>query len=183
MPVQHVRRTAAIASAALAAIASTAVPAQADTEKVRDGRDSSIAADIRSVRVVHDETLRVRINAVDLKRSRRHVQGANIYVDTRRSRPGPERMIEMGLWKDADHVVTKARRWHRTGAELDCESSLTVNYRKDWATVELSPDCLGGKHRRLRVAVLTVERIKKKPYTAGDWLTGRRTFTPWVDRG
>ena len=117
MPVQHVRRTAAIASAALAAIASTAVPAQADTEKVRDGRDSSIAADIRSVRVVHDETLRVRINAVDLKRSRRHVQGANIYVDTRRSRPGPERMIEMGLWKDADHVVTKARRWHRTGAE------------------------------------------------------------------
>ena len=180
---QHRYRTVAITIAAIAALASTAVAAQAAEEIARDGDDSSIAADIKRVRVVHDETLRVRIKAEDLKRSSRRVQGAVVYVDTRRSRPGPERMIEMGLWKDADYVVTKARRWHRTGGDLQCDSSLTVNYRNDWATVELSPDCLGGKHRKVRVAVVTFERIKKKPYTGSDWLTETRTFTSWVKRG
>ncbi len=180
---QYLRRTAAIAGAAIAALAITSVPAQAAKEKIRDGDDSPIAADIKRVRVVHDETLRVRIRADDLKRNRRHGQGAYIYIDTRRSRPGPERMIEMGLWKDADRVVTKARRWHRAGGTLECESSLAVNHRKDWATLQLSPDCLGGEHRRVRVAVVTFERIKEKPYTANDWLIDERTFTPWVDRG
>lgn len=180
---QHLSRTIAITVATTAALAGTTVTAQAAVERVHDGDDSAIAADIKRVRVAHDETLRVRISADDLKRGRRHAQGAYVYVDTRRSRPGPERIIEMGLWKDADHVVSKARRWHRAGSPLTCDSSLTVDHQDDWATLELDPDCLGGKHRRLRVAVVAFERIKQKPYTASDWLTGKRTFTPWVRRG
>lgn len=178
---QLTRLTVTIAAAA-AALATTAVPAQAAVEKVRDGDDSPIAADIRHVRVVHDDTLRVRIAADDLKRNDRRVQGATVYIDTRRARRGPERMVEMGLWKGADHVVTRARRWHRSGIQ-ECASSLRVGYERDWAVLELGPDCLGGAQRRARAAVVTYERTAERPYTASDWLTARRTFTPWVRRG
>lgn len=158
-------------------------PAQAAVTAVRDGNDTTIGADIHRVRVTHGGDLKVRVKLDRLRRTDRPViQGMNVYVDLRRRHRGPEVMVEAGLWRRAAHVTTKAHHWARHGL-LDCESTLRVSTRRDLAVLRLDGSCLRGEHPRARVAVTTYERKQSDARYEVDWLTGRRTFTPWVARG
>ncbi|MGB0098736.1 MAG: hypothetical protein WBP61_00515 [Nocardioides sp.] len=182
MPVARTRAALA-AVIAPALLLSGLAPAQAAVTVVRDGDDTTIDADIHRVRVVHNGDLVVRVKLDRLRRTDRPViQGMNVYVDLRARHRGPEVMVEAGLWRGADHVVTKAHRWTRHGY-IDCTSTLKVSARKDLAVLRLDGSCLPGAHSRARVAVTTYERARSDDRYESDWLGERHSFTPWVARG
>ena len=175
--------------AAIAAVIAPALllagptPAQAAVTAVRDGDDATIDADIHRTRIEHGDDLVVRVKLDRLHRSdRRVIQGMNVYVDLWRRHRGPEVMVEAGLARGDDHVVTRANHWARHGF-MDCESSLRTSRRTDLAVLRLDGSCLRGDHPRARVSVATYERRRSENRYQTDWLLARRTFTAWVARG
>lgn len=174
----------ALAAAALtggALAGGGAAPAGAATRTAYDGNDASIGADLHRARVTHEARLRVRIRFDDLYRQQRrqHLQGMNVYVDTRPARPGPELVMETALWRGGDRLIGRTGSSWAVGRRLDCFTALHVDWRRDVAVAIFGRDCLGAAGGA-RVAVTAYEG--SGTYET-DWLHARRSFTRWVARG
>lgn len=155
-------------------------PAAAESDAFRDARadmgNGTLGADIHRVRVVHgSERLVVRVTHANLRRTARSGNSLSVYVDTDRSRKGPELVFGGATFAGSDYALHRARGWKARNARgLRCAHRLRLDYRTDVARVTLSRACL-GEAERIRVAVRSGT---DRDGGARDWLGSRREWTP-----
>jgi hypothetical protein len=168
---------AALASASVA----LATPAQAESIVVKDARgDMGHKADVLRVRVANEQRVRVKVTHDNL--TRRGNKAATIFVDTDRSRRGPEFGFVAGIFEGSDYQLVRMRNWKPRSRPLSCPISLKLDYSADTSYFTMRRSCL-DRPGRVRVAVkVSAERAMSGEF-AHDWLTGRRQFTRLVARG
>ena len=188
----HTTATRRILAGAAAALATTVLagPAAAETAAFADTRgDLDHGADIQRVRVVNEGRVKVRVVHDDLVRSFRSGSSLAVYLDTDRTRKGPEFVFLGGTFEGADYALLRAEGWKpagRTAVPMRCGYDMVLDYAKDTATVRIDRDCLDDA-RAIRVEVKTGGELTppgEAPATNGvDWLGEPRQFTPWVGQG
>ncbi|HSE07607.1 MAG TPA: hypothetical protein VLB29_02985 [Nocardioidaceae bacterium] len=165
--------------------------AAADTSVFQDASgDLSHGADIRRVRVVNGDQVKVKVVHDDLVRSYKSGSSIAVFIDTDRTRKGPEFVFLGGTFEGADYALLKADGWKRAndrqvplnGGTYD----MKLDYAKDTATIRIDRKVLRNPGA-VRVEVKTGGELVPagdEPATTGvDWLGKRRDFTPWVKRG
>lgn len=185
------RRLAAVTVASAMSTTVLAGAAAAETTVFRDARgDLDHGADIHRVRVVNDEQVRVKVVHQDLVRSYKSGSSLSVFIDTDRSRRGPEFLFLGGTFEGADYALVRAKGWK---AASDRQVPLhggsyvmRLDYAKDTALVRIDRVVLGNPGA-IRVEVKTGGELvptEEAPATTGvDWLGKRRDFTPWLKRG
>lgn len=157
-----------------------AAPASAESDVFRDARadmgDGTRGADIHRVRVVHtSERLLVRVVHADLRRSFRSSSSLSVFVDTDRSRRGPELVLGGGTFSGTDYALHRAQGWKpRNHRGLPCPHRMRLDFQQEVARVSLSRGCLGATGA-VRVAVRTAADADGG---TRDWLGSRREWTP-----
>jgi len=175
---RHAARTAALL-AVLPPLA-LAAPAHAARRVVVDGNDSTALADLYRLTVKNGPVVKVVLRFDDLVRpATRAGQSAGIFIDTDRSRPGPEFGLGGGLNDGTDYQLGRMRRWTWVGDPLRCTYEGEFDWRKDTATYLVSPECLGD-YDRIRVGVEASEYVEDEGVS--DWLLGEKRFSAWVPR-
>ena len=176
-------KLAAVAAVALGSLA-LAVPAGAETVAFQDARgDIDHGADVRSVRVVNEAAVRVKVRHDDLVRSFRSGSGIKVFLDTNRGQAGPEYIFLGGTFEGSDYALIEAEGWKpasRRAEPLECGYIMKLNYADDIANIKLDRDCLGNPDE-VRVAVRTSGDTGDG--FVHDWLGDRRELTRWVARG
>jgi hypothetical protein len=186
-----IRRLAA--AALVSALGSTmlAGAAAAETVVFKDAKgDLDHGADIRRVRVVNDEQVRVKVVHDDLVRSYESGSSIAVFLDTDRKRRGPEYVFLGGTFEGADYALLPAKGWKRAGdRQVPLHGGsyiMRLNYDKDTALIRFDREVLGNP-RAVRVEVKTGGELAPEgdqPATNGvDWLGEAKDFTPWVKRG
>jgi hypothetical protein len=182
-----VRGLAGGVAASLVAAAVFAGAAAADTAVFSDARgDLDHGADIHRVRVVNTaQAVRVKVTHDDLVRSFRSGSSIRVYLDTDRSRSGPEFGFVGGTFQGSDYALVRSNGWKLGRRIVRTPHELTLDYAKDVAHIRIER---GGRFDPggVRVAVKTGGEMTpdgKGATTAVDWLGDRRELTPWVRRG
>lgn len=183
-------RRLGVGAAVAAATLALAGPATAETRIFLDDKgDLAHGADITRVRVVNDDQVRVKVVHDDLVRSYKSGSSIEIFLDTDRTRKGPEYVFQGGTFEGADYGLLRAKGWkaaNRQAVPLECGYIMRLNYAKDTALVRIDRECLGDPGR-IRVEVKTGGELapdgSEPATTAVDWLGRARQFTPWVKRG
>ena len=185
LPTTLLRGAAAGAAVSALALTAFAGPAAADAGVFRDQHgDVSVGADIERVRLVNDDTVRIRVTHRDLRRSWRSGSSISVFLDTDRQRSGPEYIFAGGTFEGSDYALQRAAGWRVADPQAEpmrCSYAMTLDYATDVAAITIGRGCL-GRPGAVRVAVRTggesaagvIER---------DWLGERRELTPWVRRG
>ena len=177
-------RRATLASTALAALATLttlAGPAVAAERTVSDPDDIGPGVDLRQVRVVNDQEVRIIAHHDDL-RPHAASAGMTVYLDTDATRRGPEFAFSAGLVDGTDFALSRAG-WSGDGTRVGgegCSYRLRIDYARDISRVRIARGCLDDP-AQVRVAVRATGGANGDLQT--DWLTGRRAFTGWVARG
>ena len=176
-------RTAAVAT--LAGLALGVAPAaHAETVGVADPADASGSLnDIRQVTAGHlSKRLVVRVGVADLKaNSDAGPASMALFVDTDRSRPGPELRLGTGLYAGTDYQLVRMEDWKVVSGPLTCRHSVDLERQKDLVRFQVRRGCLGAPDE-VRVGVKMVDEYDgSHPIT--DWLKGPRKFTRWLSRG
>lgn len=183
-------RRLGVGTAVAAATLALAGPASAETRVFLDDKgDLAHGADIKRVRVVNDDQVRVKVVHDDLVRSYESGSSIEVFLDTDRTRKGPEYVFQGGTFEGADYGLLRARGWKaasRQAVPMRCGYVMRLDYAKDTAFIRIHRDCLGAPGR-VRVEVKTggelVPEGSEPATTAVDWLGRPRQFTPWVKRG
>jgi hypothetical protein len=187
------RRFATVAAVSALGIAGFAGTALAEARAFTDARgDMSPGADIRKVRVINGEE-RLRINVVhrDLVRSFRSGSSIAVYIDTDRTRTGPEFAFVGGTFEGADYALVKANGFdgkHRRQVPLNGGTyQMQLDYVDDVARISVDQVVLDNPSR-VRVEVKTGAELLPQGSTVPgetevDWLGTPRSFTPWVAKG
>ncbi len=179
--------------AALSALGVTAFagPATAATTVFRDAHgDIAHGADIQRVRVVNDEQVRVKVVHRDLRRSYKSGSSITLFLDTDRTRKGPEFLFVGGTFEGSDYTLLRAKGWKRASdrpAPLHGGSYIMkLDYDKDTAVIRFDREVLGDPGA-VRVEVKTggehAAKDGEPATTEVDWLGKAREFTGWVKRG
>lgn len=181
--------TVALAAAFSAAVLAGA--AAAETAVFTDPKgDLDHGADIRRVRVANDDRIKIRVVHDDLVRSYKSGSSIAVFLDTDRSRSGPEFVLLGGTFEGADYALLPAEGWKRAsnrqvplnGGTYD----MRLNYERDVALIRIDRVVLDNP-RAIRVEVKTAGELvpdgSQKPTTARDWLGKPKRFTPWICRG
>ena len=185
------RRVAVAVLASAAGLGALAGPAAAETAVFEDAAgDLDHGADIRRVRVVNDEQVKVRVVHDDLVRSWESGSSIALFLDTDRTREGAEFVFLGGTFEGADYALLPARGWKRASdRQVPLHGGsymMRLNYAKDVAVMTFDRAVL-GRPKAVRVEVKTGGELLPEgdePATTGrDWLGDRREFTPWVKRG
>lgn len=184
------RRLGAGTVVAAATVVLTTGAASAETRVFLDDKgDLDHGADIKRVRVVNDEQVRVKVVHRDLVRSYESGSSLEVFLDTDRSRKGPEYVFQGGTFEGADYGLLRAKGWkaaNRQAVPMQCGYIMRLDYAKDIALVRIDRECLGDPGR-IRVEVKTggelVPEDSEPATTDVDWLGKPRQFTPWVKRG
>ena len=186
------RRVAGVAAVSALSITGLTGTAAAETAAFPDTRgDMTQGADIRSVRVVNGEqTLRVAVRHRDLVRSFRSGSSLSVFLDTDRTRSGPEFVFTGGTFEGADYALLEADGFRAAGTrQVPLRGGtylMRVDYVEDVARIVIDQVVLGDPGR-VRVEVKTgaemVPADGAEPSTEVDWLGTPRRFTPWVTRG
>jgi hypothetical protein len=182
-------RTLAIVAAAGLALAATvagAAPASAATRTFQDAvGDVAHGVDVRSVTVVNEKNVRVVVQHDDLVRSFRSGASMTVFLDTDRSEPGPEYGLAGALFQGSDYALlpTVGDGWKlsRRALPLECSYISTLDYAADVTRIRISRGCL-ERPGEVRVAVRAGGE-QQDGDVVRDWLDGRRSLTPWVQRG
>lgn len=164
---------------------SAAGPAVAETTAFHDEHgDMGHGADIHRVRVVNEDLLKIRVTHANLVRSYESGSSLSVFLDTDRTRKGPELVFSGGTFQGTDYALLRADGWKQSGRRaVDCGYDMKLDYAKETATVRLDRDCLDGAGA-VRVEVVTGNDLTVDgSQTARDWLGERRDFTDWVRRG
>jgi hypothetical protein len=188
----NITARALVAGAALSALGAAAFagPASAATTAFTDAHgDVAHGADIYRVRVVNGKNVRVKVVQDNLVRSYLSDTSMSVFLDTDRSRKGPEYVFSGGTFEGSDYALLKAKGWKaasRQAEPLRCGYRMDVDYQKDFALVRINRACLGNPGA-IRVEVKTggtqVSTGEGPELPAVDWLGKPRAFSPWVKRG
>lgn len=185
------RRVAAAALASVAGLTALAGPAAAETAVFKDAAgDLDHGADIRRVRVVNEEQVRVRVVHDDLVRSYESGSSIAVFLDTDRKRKGAEFVFLGGTFEGSDYALLPAKGWRRASDRQvpphGGSYMMNLDYAKDAAVLTFDRAVL-GMPKAVRVEVKTGGELVPEgdePATTGrDWLGEPREFTPWVKRG
>lgn len=178
----HVGRIAAVSAVALAPLGLVS-PASAESAGFKDAAGDMLGhgADILRVRVANDKMVRVRIKHDNLVRSFKSGSSGTVYVDTDRSRVGPEFAFVAGLYEGADYSLQRVRKWDVVESlPLGGRYEMSLDYARDLTHIKFGRRALGSPDA-VRVAVKTGGDLDN--HTVEDWLRGSRKFTSWVARG
>ena len=187
---RHVATVAAVAALGLAGMAG---PALAASDGFRDARgDMSQGADIHKVRVTNGEK-QLRINVVhrDLVRSWRSGSSVAVYIDTDRTRTGPEYAFVGGTFEGADYALVRADGFAmKNSRQVPLNGGsyrMTLDYVDDVARISIDQVVLKNPSK-VRVEVKTGAELLPEGSTGEgnnevDWLGTPEAFTPWVARG
>ncbi len=181
-------------AAAVSALSVTALagPAMAASSILNDARgDMSQGAEIRKVRVLNGEdTLRIAVVHRDLVPSFRSGSSLSVFLDTDRSRKGPEYVFTGGTFEGSDYALLEADGFQvKNNRQVPLHGGsymMRVDYVKDVARISIDQVVLGSP-AAVRVEVKTGAELLPEGGTARpaevDWLGTPKTFTPWVARG
>ena len=176
--------TAALTAAALTL--TVAAPASAATIRLRDPEDTFHGSDLRAVRVTNgDRDVVVVTSHLGLRPDPRTGSGGAVYVDTDRSRRGPEVVFVGGFFRGTDYQLLHtdgfgAKKW---GAPVEGSYEMKVSYATERVRFRMSRAALGDPGD-VRVAVrVSGTRTDGTSHGLGDWLGEPRSYTPWVARG
>lgn len=144
-----IRRTAVAGSAAALVLGVVAIaPADAETVRIHDGRDTSAVQELVAVKIKHEQ----RLDVVMRFSNNYHRQGEypfSIYLDTDRNDPGPEYVL-------ASHFnsVWKTEGWNTAlGDRVDCSLRGYANWRKHTIRMSFGHGCMEGYTGPVRVSV------------------------------
>jgi hypothetical protein len=145
--------------------------------------DMDHGADIVTVKVVNEKSIRVALKAADLVPSYQSGAGVKIYFDTDPQDAGPEYAFLGGLFEGTDYGLVAVEGWKvpKYPTTVGKFSIMKLDYERDVATIRISRAALGHPGD-IRVAVRTSGEQPNGDYVH-DWLGGRREFTPWITRG
>jgi hypothetical protein len=180
-------------AAALSALGSAAFagPASAATTTFFDAKgDLDHGADIKRVRVVNEEQVRIKVVHRDLRRSYKSGSSLTVFIDTDRARKGPEFVFLGGTFEGSDYALLKAKGWKRASdKQVPLHGGsyiMRLDYDKETATIRIDREVLGNPDA-VRVEVKTggehVAKDDEPASTEVDWLGKPRDFTRWIERG
>ena len=156
------------------AVLGLAPPAGAATATFKDahGDMQGHGADLYSVRVVNEKSVRVLLKHDDLIKSPTSGSSFVVYLDVKPKVAGPEFAFVGGSYQGADYQLVRTDGWKigRTAHTMQCDYRLRLNYDTDVAKLVIDPACLGDPSK-IRVAVKT----------GGD-LAGGGTVRDWLGR-
>jgi hypothetical protein len=190
---RRVAGVATVSAIALTGIVGTAGSALAQTSVFTDARgDMTQGADIRSVRVANgEERLRVNVRHRDLVRSFRSGSSIAVYIDTDRTRTGPEFVFLGATFEGGDYALLPADGWKQDGRrQVPLNGGMYImrlDYVEDVARIAIDQVILGDP-AKVRVEVKTgAELLPEGQITSDpakvDWLGEPKQFTPWVAKG
>ncbi len=143
--------------------------------------DSQAGSDIHRVKVVNGKPLRIVIRHADLVPSYESSNGLKLFLDTDKSRKGPELVFLAGLFEGTDYGLLRADGWKRKNDRVvHCSHRMRLDYDKDTTRIKIGRACLDGA-KQIRVAVRTAGKTTDGTMDH-DWLSGRRAWTSWVAR-
>lgn len=171
---------AGLVAAVLTSTLLAATPAHAESGSWSDPDDQTGRThDLRRA-VVHHGAERIVVRSDIDHLSRENVGSMAVYVDTDRSRRGPERVLGGGIFEGTDYSMWRMRDWRYTGQmPLECDYAMQPRYRADVVRVVMDRDCVGNADR-MRVAVKV---SGGEDGAESDWLGSRREFTRWLTAG
>jgi hypothetical protein len=186
----RVATVAAVSAITVTALAGTAF---AQTSVFEDAKgDMKQGADIRKVRVVNgDEKLRINVRHDDLVRSFRSGSSIAVYIDTDRTRTGPEYVFLGATFEGGDYALLPADGFQQDGnrqVPLHGGSYLMkLDYTEDVARIAIDRAVLENPGK-VRVEVKTGAELLPEGSTSPgenevDWLGTPESFTPWVAKG
>ncbi len=152
-----------------------AAPADAEYYSTSDPADAKASlTDVRAVRAKHGQAnMVVRVRFRDLTRS--SSAGLSIYLDTDRSRSGPEYVLSSGLGDGTDYVLTEANGWQGSDRRVDCDYEAKLWWGvKNAFRVRMDRACL-DEPSTVRVSVKMVDPAASR--TVVDWSPGTRRWS------
>ncbi|MFC4784723.1 hypothetical protein ACT8ZV_09625 [Nocardioides sp. MAHUQ-72] len=158
-----------------------AAPAMAEKVSVEDPADATASLnDVRGATLDHrDVRVRGTITVTDLRaKSDGGPASIQVFLDTDRTRKGPEYRIASGLQEGTDYQLSRIRHWEAVGGPLSCAHHLALDYADDVVRYRVKRTCLGTPES-VRVAVKMYDAYDAS-HPVVDWLGGRRDFTSWV---
>jgi hypothetical protein len=191
--VGRVATVATVATVSVFTITGLAGTAFAQTSVVEDAKgDMKQGADIRSVRVVNgDEKLRINVRHRDLVRSFRSGSSIAVYIDTDRTRTGPEFVLLGSTFEGGDYALLPADGFQQVGRrQVPLHGGmylLRLDFVEDVARITIDQVVVGDPEQ-VRVEVktgteLVPEHSTSPDPTEVDWLGEPKKFTPWVAQG
>jgi len=186
-------RVATVAAVSAITITGLAGTAFAQTSAFEDAKgDMKQGADIRKVRVVNgDEQLRINVRHRDLVRSFRSGSSIAVYIDTDRTRTGPEYVFLGATFEGGDYALLPADGFQQVGRrQVPLHGGtyiMKLDYVEDVARIAIDQVVLGDPGQ-VRVEVKTGAELLPEGSTTPkpaevDWLGEPKKFTPWVAQG
>lgn len=179
----RIRRTALAAAAAALMLTTTTGPASAERVGLDDPADASGSlSDIFAVTAIHGpKRLVVRVDVADLQpTSDGGPASMSIFVDTDRTKPGPEFRLGTGLEEGTDFQLVKMRKWKPVGGPLSCRHRVVLDFAEDQVRARINRSCLRDPVE-LRVGVKMTDLFDGS-HPIVDWLGKPRFFTLWLNR-
>lgn len=168
-------RILGVVAATALALGVLASPAHADYYSIADPDDATPSrTDITGITARHgSENLVVKVRFADLRRNSR--AGLSIFVDSDRTRRGPDHALGTGLGDGTDYALTRARRWRSVGGHVDCDYDLRIKWGQDRARARISRECF-DRAGLVRVSVkMTDYHDASHPVT--DWAPRARRWS------
>lgn len=175
-------RIALTVISALALTGLTGAPAQAEYYATSDPADATASlTDIRGVRANHGKTnLVVKVRFEELMRSSR--AAVSVFVDTDRTRTGPEYVLTSGLGDGTDYVLAEADGWRGTDRRVDCDYEARLWWGiKDTFRTRINRECLEHPST-VRVSVKMGDQADGS-HPVVDWSPERRRWSLPIDSG
>jgi hypothetical protein len=173
--------TILVAAAVLTGGLALAPPASAETVVVDDGADAAPSlTDIRKVRLRHGgKNVVVRTTFPNLKKS--SDASMTVFLDTKRSRRGPEFGIGLPLFSGGDFVLVRMKRWKYVGGPVNCSYGAEFAWKSDYLKLRFDRDCFDNRNR-VRVG-MKMRDDHDASHPIVDWLNGWRGWTAWASAG
>lgn len=172
-------RTSLAATLSAVVLAAGAAPALADTASFPDPVDTPEGADITSVRVKHENRVKVVLEHTGLEDQA--AMEMTYWLDTKPRNAGPEYRIWVAANSDG-FDLRRVDTWRDRGRTVDCTryGARADVFSDDPIVMWVHRSCL-GEPRKVRVGVKV--RSLQEGTTTVDWAPAKRTFTGWVRRG
>jgi len=157
-------------------------PAHAEYYSTSDPADARTSlTDIREVRAKRGEAnLVVRVRFQELMRSSR--AAVSVFIDTDRTRTGPEYVLTSGLGDGTDYVLTEAEGWRGTDRRVDCDYEARLWWGvKDAFRARISRACL-DQPSTVRISVKMGDQADGS-HPVVDWSPERRRWSLPIDSG
>ncbi len=179
--------TTAVALSVAALTVGVAGTARAELYGIDDPQDTFHGSDILGLSIRNGtENLRVVSYHQNLRRDPATGSRGAVFIDTDRSDRGPEYVFVSPYWSGADYVLLTTESFsRRTWGDRVEQGDYTMRIRYDEDRVKLTMSRKAiGKPGAVRVAMRAWgTRTDGTHHGLVDWVSQRRAFTPWVDRG